>query len=73
MEQFYVSCVEMSKKTSETSTLKFALLLHEVRCFTSDVPFDLQTATYIYVSDVFLILLCFFLITLSLFWHLARK
>ena len=49
MEQFYVSCVEMSKKTSETSTLKLALLLHEVRCFTSDVPFDLQTATYMFL------------------------
>ena len=49
MEQFYVSCVEMGKKTSEISTLKFALLLHEVRCFTSDVPFDLQTATYMFL------------------------
>ena len=51
MEQFYVSCVEMSKKTSETSTLKFALLLHEVRYFTSDVPFDLQTATYMFLMS----------------------
>ena len=37
--EYGASCVEMSKKTSEVSTLKF------IYSKFADIPFDLQTAT----------------------------